>query len=56
MFGLLGIAIGILLGLLGVFLVFFFPGVTEHQPESMSWTGIVIGIFCLIAGAVLIFL
>ncbi|MBI4181673.1 MAG: hypothetical protein HY520_01770 [Candidatus Aenigmarchaeota archaeon] len=56
MFGLSGLLAGILLLLAGIFLVFFFPGVTEHQPEADAYTGIVLGIIFLIAGAVLVFI
>lgn len=56
MFGLLGIIIGILLLLVGMFLVFFFPTTTEHQPQTMSYAGIFLGIVCLVGGFVLVFL
>lgn len=55
MFGILGWLIGGLLLLVGIFLVFFFPGVTEHQPESMGMTGIVLGVILIIIGGVLVF-
>ena len=55
MFGWIGILAGIIILLLGIFLVFFFPNVTEHQPESMSWTGIVMGFVFIVIGGMLIF-
>ena len=56
MFGFVGIIVGILLLIAGVFLVFFFPTTEEHQPVSFGVTGIVIGIVFLIIGFVLVFL
>jgi hypothetical protein len=55
MFGLLGIVVGIILLALGIFLVFFFPNVTEHQPTSMGWTGIVLGFIFIVIGGILLF-
>jgi len=56
MFGLIGIVIGILLLLVGIFLVFFFPSTMEHQPPGMSVTGVVLGLVLLVVGFVLVFL
>lgn len=55
MFGFPGFVLGILLILMGVFLVFFFPTTTEHQPESFGFTGIAMGIIFLVIGFVLVF-
>jgi len=47
-------ALGLLLILGGVFLMFFFPDIEEFQPHTMSKTGIVLGIIFIIAGIWLI--
>ncbi|MBU0953331.1 MAG: hypothetical protein KKA90_02840 [Nanoarchaeota archaeon] len=52
LFGLTGGVVGVILLLLGVFLVFFFPGTAEHQGSTFSTTGIILGIiFLMLAGA-----
>ena len=56
MFGLAGIAIGVVLIVIGLFMVFLFPGTKEHQPETMSFAGIITGFILLIIGGLLIFL
>jgi hypothetical protein len=56
MFGPAGFIAGILLVAVGAFLVFFFPTAVTHQPQSMSLTGIVMGIIFLVVGFVLLFL
>lgn len=56
MLGFLGIVVGILLILIGGFLIFFFPGTEEHQPNSFAWLGILIGFILIAIGVVLIFL
>jgi hypothetical protein len=55
MFGILGFFIGILLGAFGLFMVVFFPNTQEHQAESFTVAGIVIGIISLVIGFLLIF-
>ncbi|MBI4020240.1 MAG: hypothetical protein HY367_02825 [Candidatus Aenigmarchaeota archaeon] len=55
-FGLAGIALGILLALLGIFLVVFFPMSAAHQTEHFSKVGIVTGIVLLVIGGLLIFI
>lgn len=55
MFGWIGVLFGILLGAFGLFMVFFFPNVTEHQQEEFSISGIIIGIISLVASYFLIF-
>ena len=55
MFGIVGVAVGIFLLLLGIFLIFFFPQTTVHQGEGFSIAGIVMGFIFLIVGIVLIF-
>lgn len=55
MFGLFGTIIGIILLVVGGYLVVFFPATIEHQTESVSIVGIVFGIVLLIAGGILIF-
>ena len=55
MFGWLGIVLGILLILIGGFMVFFLPTTEKHQPESMAWTGVIVGIVFLIIGGILLF-
>ncbi len=56
MFGALGIVLGILLILLGGFLVLFFPMTEEHQASEFTKTGVVLGFIFLIIGAFLVFL
>lgn len=55
MFGILGILVGIVLILIGGFLVFFFPGAMEHQPPPFDVVGVVLGFILIIAGGVLVF-
>jgi hypothetical protein len=55
MFGLLGFLAGVLLALFGVFCIFFFPNVTEHQPEDFAKAGIAIGIISCVLAFFLIF-
>ncbi len=55
MFGWIGAIIGILLILLGGFMVLFFPFTVEEQPESMALTAIVTGFVLIVIGGVLLF-
>ena len=55
MFGVLGLIVGILLGAFGLFMVFFFPSVSEHQSNEFAISGIVIGIISLVISFLLIF-
>jgi hypothetical protein len=55
MFGWLGIIIGILLFLIGGFLVVFFPSTEEHQGETFGLTGVILGFILLIAAFFLVF-
>ena len=55
MFGLLGAIIGILLLLWAVFMLFFFPAITEHQTEHFGKNGIIFGFFLVLVGALLVF-
>ncbi|MCD6496527.1 MAG: hypothetical protein J7K54_04620 [Candidatus Aenigmarchaeota archaeon] len=55
MFGLWGLAIGILLMAFGVFAVFFFPNSSTHQEESLTIGGVVLGIIALVIGGMLLF-
>lgn len=56
MFGVLGILIGIVLGAIGVFLIFGFPANPEHQPKNFSIIGVIIGFILAITAGLLIFL
>lgn len=47
--------IAILLIIFGGFMVLFFPLAPEHQPESFSISGVIIGFISLIIGAYLLF-
>lgn len=47
-------AIGLLLVLGGIFMMFFFPDIAEFQAHEMSKTGIVIGIIFIVLGVWLI--
>ena len=55
MFGILGILVGIVLILIGGFLVFFFPGTEEHQWPPFDIVGVVLGFILIIIGGVLVF-
>ncbi len=55
MFGWLGTVIGILLVLIAIFMIFFFPSTLEHQAE-FGWRGVLLGLILLIIGGLLIFL
>jgi hypothetical protein len=55
MFGIFGIVGGIVLILAGVFLFFLMPGPESYQPSSFSIVFVVLGILCMIFGAILIF-
>ena len=55
MFGIFGIVGGVLLILAGIFLFFLMPGPGSYQPESFSTVFVVIGILCMVFGALLIF-
>ena len=46
---------GIILALIGFFLVTGFPEVTDYQPDGMGKAGILIGLILLIIGIYLIF-
>ena len=55
MFGIIGILVGLLLIVVGGFLVFFFPSAWEHQPDPFGWVGVVLGFILIIIGGVLVF-
>ena len=55
MFGWIGTIIGIILILLGGYMVVFFPFVTEEQAESMALVAIVTGFVFIAVGGVLLF-
>ena len=55
MFGWIGIIIGILLFLIGGFLVVFFPSTEEHQGNTFGLSGIILGFILLIAAFFLVF-
>ena len=55
MFGLWGLAFGILLLAFGVFAIFFFPSSQTHQEEPLTTGGIIMGIISLVIGAMLVF-
>ena len=46
---------GVLLVIVSIFLIAYFPGATELQPEATSKTGILIGIILFFIGIWLIF-
>jgi uncharacterized YccA/Bax inhibitor family protein len=52
---LVGKVVGVVLLLLGVFLVIFFPWITKHQPESFGKSGILLGLIFLVIGLFLLF-
>lgn len=56
MFGIAGFIAGILLALVGFFLVFLFPGADEHQPAEFARMGIIMGLICFLAAGILIFI
>lgn len=49
-------ALGVLLLLAGIFLVVFFPGIPDYQPEDMARLGVKIGFVLIIAGLAVLFL
>jgi hypothetical protein len=55
MFGIIGVLVGIVLILIGGFLVFFFPSTAEHQPPPFDVVGVVLGFILIIIGGILIF-
>ncbi len=55
MFGAVGMFFGILLGAFGLFMVFFFPSVGEHQDENFTVAGVVIGVISIVVSFFLIF-
>ena len=55
MFGWIGIVLGIILFLVGGFLVVFFPSTSEHQGDTFSFTGIFMGLIFLVAAFFLVF-
>ncbi len=55
MFGLWGLAFGIILLAFGVFAIFFFPSSQTHQEESLAVGGIVMGVIAIVIGAMLVF-
>ena len=55
MFGILGIVGGIVLILLGILLFFLMPGPASYQPGSFSTVIVLLGILCMIFGAILVF-
>lgn len=46
--------VAIVLLLLGLFLVIFFPGIQKHQPTEFTKTGILMGLVFLVIGIYLI--
>jgi len=56
MFGLLGLITGIILLILGGYMVFFFPHAIGYQTEKFSAIGIIAGFVFLLIGALLIFI
>ncbi|MBN1896781.1 MAG: hypothetical protein JW789_03605 [Candidatus Aenigmarchaeota archaeon] len=55
MFGLWGLAFGIILLAFGVFAIFFFPSSQTHQEESLAVGGVVMGVIAIVIGAMLVF-
>lgn len=47
--------IGLILFLSGLFIVIYFPGTSDYQPESMTTAGLFIGFVFLIAGFYILF-
>jgi hypothetical protein len=56
MFGIVGMIVGIILILVSVFLIFFFPSTAELQSYSFDKNGVLFGFLLLFIGIVLIFL
>jgi len=56
MFGTIGLIVGILLILWGIYMIIFFPTQSQIQPENIGITGIIFGFILLAAGIILIFL
>ena len=46
--------LGIFFIIIGIFMTFFFPDVSDYQPKGFSISGIVIGIILIAAGILLV--
>ena len=55
MFGLWGWIGGPLLILWGIYMIFFFPAISEHQSELFARNGVIFGFFLLIVGVLLVY-
>ncbi len=56
MFGIAGIVAGIVLVLISLFLIFFFPSTAELQPYAFDKNGVLLGFLLFFIGIVLLFL
>ncbi|MBI4173637.1 MAG: hypothetical protein HY519_02855 [Candidatus Aenigmarchaeota archaeon] len=54
-YGILGTMAGILLLLVGLYMIFMLPMSHEHQDDAMIWTGIVMGAILVVIAGFLIF-
>ena len=46
--------IGLILALVGVLMLKYFPGISDHQFEGFTLSGILIGVVLILVGAILI--
>ncbi len=46
--------LGIGLVLLGIFMIIFFPDVTDYQRSSVSWAGVFLGFIFIAAGIIIL--
>ena len=46
--------IGLILAFVGVLMLKYFPGISDHQAKGLTLTGILIGIILILVGAGLI--
>lgn len=55
MFGWIGTAVGALILLWAIFMIFFFPAMAEHQTDYFGKNGLIFGFVLLLVGVLLVF-
>jgi hypothetical protein len=50
------IALGLLLTVIGLLMLKFFPDMSDYQPAKMTMSGILIGVILILVGLVMIIL
>lgn len=46
--------IGLILAFVGILMLKYFPGISEHQVEGFTLSGILIGVVLILVGAILV--